>query len=948
MRKFFGFVILLFCFGYTSVSVNFSSDFLSKKTEFITPAASGDFKSDFETARDHINNGLYQEALPILLRLIKDDAGNYNLNFLIGYCYYNSEAEKNKALPYLEKAVVSTIADYNDNSAKERNAPVYAFFYLGATYHKLGKLDEALFNLEKFRSFLVSKTGKLINQKNFDIFNEVNLKIAQVKTAKNLILAPLRIEFVRIPLVNAGNYSSYGAQLTKDNNGMYYSRERLNEKLRGRSDMFLLRRTGQNWVRNEQAGQNLNGPYNDIFNSISPDGKFLLFSSDRKGVFNIFYSMMDNNKWSEPFDNLSINSNFNETYAVLSSDGSKIIFVSDRPGGFGGKDLYKTEKKADGSWTQPENMGFTLNTPFDEDAPYLSPDGNTLYFSSEGHSSMGGSDVFYSLFKNNMWLEPVNMGYPINSVSNDVYFKWFPENNLLTLSSNRKGGGNNYEILGARYIDSTRTGEVFMRITDVAAEDTSEALPEKIIAETPVSPVVKEAVKEETAELKDDYLSEKEIVQPGIKALADSIAKARQKKVSDSLTAVRIAQAKEEMSKKRQQDQAAASKVRQDSLAAAKERERKLAIQKAAAEKLRVAQLEKEKARKDSIAYAVKLEEENAILAEQKLAAEKKAEQNLAEENQAVKKQAEQQQAAEKLAAGEKAEQQQLLEKLVPGKEVVTKPEEKVVSDTEGQARLLQLETKYKRKVDSLLALKKQAEDALARCMEKEKEKSKLIVERQDKPDPMTATEKTGPLVTKPSRQSVKSSQPAGEEFPPCDPLTEDSRKIYTVQVGAGWMKIKYFSSIQDKRICYGPDGMARFIVGAFSSLDEAEEMADNLRMLGFSDAWIPELDDKRCKCSENELLVRANVLDEITPAGSGENTPRYTVQVGAGNMKVKYFKNLRQVRVCTGTDGMSRFIFGEFSNLDEATLVKDKIMKMGYWDAWIPLIDENRCGSSP
>ena len=229
---------------------------------------SNDYKSDFEQAKTLINANQYQEALDILLKLINQDPQNCNLNFLVGFCYYNIEAERNKALPYLENAILNTVSDYDDNSSKEKSAPVYAYFYLGKSYQWIGRLEAALMNFEKFRAFLVNKSDKLINQKNFDIFNDVNAAILQIKTAQQLVTNPLHVEFVKIPMINNSNYSCYGAQLCQNANAIYYSRERLNDKIRGKSDMFVLRKTGQNWVKNEQAGQNLNSPYNDVFNSV--------------------------------------------------------------------------------------------------------------------------------------------------------------------------------------------------------------------------------------------------------------------------------------------------------------------------------------------------------------------------------------------------------------------------------------------------------------------------------------------------------------------------------------------------------------------------------------------------------------------------------------------------------------------------------------------------------
>ncbi|MCX6271726.1 MAG: tetratricopeptide repeat protein [Bacteroidetes bacterium] len=923
--------------------------------------ASKDFKSDFDLAREYINNGQYTEATTILLRLIKDDPDNCNLNFLLGYCYYNIEAERNKALPYLQKAILNTRPDYNDNSSKERSAPVYAYYYLGLSYHWAGKLDEAMTHYEKFKEFLINKNGKLINQKNYEVYQELNLKMEQVKIARNLMANPLKIEFVKIPFVNSGAYSSYGAQLTNDENFMYYTRERIGEKVRGRSDMYILKRSGQNWVKNDQVGSNLNGPYNDIFDFISSEGKFLLFSSDRKGVFNIFYSMQDQNKWTEPYDNLSINSNYNETYAILSADGTKMLFVSDRPGGFGGKDIYKIEKKADGSWSQPENLGFTINTPLDEDTPWLSDDGTTLYFSSQGHSSMGGFDIFMSKFRNNMWLEPVNIGYPFNSVADDLYFKWVPKNNLALLTTNRKTGGNNYEIMAARYLDSTRVNEVFRSAKEPPPEDTTAAqqqtvTPEqrKVTADTTRQPVEievqkpdvgkdsirkKEQAERELKEETDRRMKEqaekvlKEETERRIKEQAerdklarqDSVARVRQKRVSDSLAAARTAQLKNEVQKKNMAEQVKAKK-KQDSIAAVREKERQLAIRKAIEEKKKQDQLQKEKLRNDSIELANKIAEEkaNRLKAQkekedqwrqQQLDKEKARTDSLAQANQSAEefanRQKEQKEKDEKLrqqqlekekshtdslAMADRIEEEKIkrqaeekqkeeiarqqtvtektrqdsLERLTIRLEEETRKTQQAVAEEKARQRELlhQKEKRDKEVADSLKLAGKKSEEAVQRQLALEKKEKELAVKKQKEiiqkavvKKPVIQPESPKPVAAKKKKEPSLSGYTPGPAFIPCD-TSETGAALYTVQVGAGWMKVKYFKSITDKRICYGPDGLARFIAGTFKTKAEAEEVAAQLRSLGFSDAWVPEIDNKRCPCPVKDLLVQNKVIE--------------------------------------------------------------------------------------
>jgi len=119
-----------------------------------------------------------------------------------------------------------------------------------------------------------------------------------------------------------------------------------------------------------------------------------------------------------------INSEYIETSACFTSNSDEFYFSSERPGGFGGKDIYCIKKLPDGRWALPYNLGKTINTAYDEDAPFLHPDGVTLYFSSKGHNTMGDYDVFKSMLdkETSQFSKPENLEYPINDVNNDIFF----------------------------------------------------------------------------------------------------------------------------------------------------------------------------------------------------------------------------------------------------------------------------------------------------------------------------------------------------------------------------------------------------------------------------------------------------------------------------------------------------------------------------------------------
>ncbi|MFQ3575852.1 MAG: OmpA family protein, partial [Cytophagales bacterium] len=144
----------------------------------------------------------------------------------------------------------------------------------------------------------------------------------------------------------------------------------------------------------------------------------------------------------------NINSPYWEPSCSVTPDEKTLYFSSNRPGGFGGRDIYVTQKIAGDEWTEPMNLGPEINTAYDEDAPFIHPDGKTLFFSSRGHQSMGGFDLFKSVldFKTKKWSNPENLGYPINTADDDVFYVWSPDGSKAYFSSIREEGFGDKDI----------------------------------------------------------------------------------------------------------------------------------------------------------------------------------------------------------------------------------------------------------------------------------------------------------------------------------------------------------------------------------------------------------------------------------------------------------------------------------------------------------------------
>jgi hypothetical protein len=177
--------------------------------------------------------------------------------------------------------------------------------------------------------------------------------------------------------------------------------------------------------------------------SVSPDERKIYVYQDITGAGDIYFSDLASSRFGElqHFKARNVNSKYWETHCTVTPDGMTMYFTSDRPGGFGGRDIYKVTKLPDGAWSAPQNLGPTINTAYDEESPFIAVDNKTLYFSSNGPKSIGGFDVFLTIKdKEGVGLTPINLGYPLNSCNDDLFYTTTVNGLKGYLTSFRKGG----------------------------------------------------------------------------------------------------------------------------------------------------------------------------------------------------------------------------------------------------------------------------------------------------------------------------------------------------------------------------------------------------------------------------------------------------------------------------------------------------------------------------
>jgi hypothetical protein len=353
----------------------------------------------------------YKEALPLYQLLLKIYPTNANYKYRIGQCYINTPGEKEKAVSYLEDAVKNINPKYKEGKFRETKAPYDALYYLANAYRINNQIDKALETYKLFR--------KNLNPEIYDS-TIVNMQIQSCLNARELMNEPLYIKENNISGTINESTSEFNPVVSDDENLLVFSRsEAFYDAI-----LFSTRSNG-NW----------NGPVNlnevlkvdkDLFpTSLSKDGKtlYLYSSADYDGI--IYRSRFENGNWSPIVKlNDNINTKYWESHATISHDDSRLYFTSNRKGTLGGLDIYVSKRDSTGEWGAAENLGPVINTPYNEESPFLSQDDKTIFFSSRGHFNMGGYDIFYStMLDNGQWSVPLNVGFPLNSTDDDVFFK---------------------------------------------------------------------------------------------------------------------------------------------------------------------------------------------------------------------------------------------------------------------------------------------------------------------------------------------------------------------------------------------------------------------------------------------------------------------------------------------------------------------------------------------
>ena len=397
-----------------------------------------DYKT-LEYADIDMEIGDFKRAVEAYLEVLPKDSMNSQLMLKIGICHFslrNHEA----ARPYLEKA--------------SKAGEMEALYYLGQVYHLEGLLDEGIAAYLEYKSY-----GDAVQQP----VENVDRLIEQSRYAGELMGRPVKADILNIGTSINTKYHEYVPLVYGADEALYFTSRRPGSSgglkdHRGDffEDVYYSEMKYGFWQQPEQIGEQINSPTHDACVGLSSDGQTLFIYRTSEDVISgdLYESVMKDDGWG-PLVKLGsdINSEHIETSACISSDDRTLYFSSNRPGGFGGMDIYRVIKLPNGDWSKAINLGPHINTSYDEDSPFIHNDNKTLYFISKGHKSMGGFDIFRSVLGDDgHWSDPVNIGYPINSLSDDMNFVMSADKQTGYYSSSTKGGQGGQDIYKINFI----------------------------------------------------------------------------------------------------------------------------------------------------------------------------------------------------------------------------------------------------------------------------------------------------------------------------------------------------------------------------------------------------------------------------------------------------------------------------------------------------------------
>lgn len=432
-----------------------------------------------EKITDLLQMGNYKAAIPLYQKLIAKNPNNFEFKYQLGKCLLITHGSTSETVRLFETSVPKL----------KPNPDVY--YYMGQAYQHQSQFDKAMEAYNKAKS--VATKFQLTN---------IERQIETCLHAKELIKYPVNVSFVNLGSPVNSEFPDYYPITPADESFLIYTSRRA-EKPTSRpemdgyfpSDIYTATPKDGKWIEPKSIGTHINTKYDEQAVGISPDGKKLTVYIDHIDSLGNLY-ITEPNKQGTGFKKIErldakINEGF-ETTGTMNDAGDVFVFASKRKDGAGEKDLYIIRKLSNGKWAKPQDLGENINTIYNEDFPHLSQDGNTLYFASEGHSSMGGYDLFKSEWNENQkaWSDPQNLGYPINDTYDNENISFVSDGAYAYVSAIKDGGYGDRDIYKIKfnevdtryciitgYVKTSDSSDVSIKISILASKpDTKEVL----------------------------------------------------------------------------------------------------------------------------------------------------------------------------------------------------------------------------------------------------------------------------------------------------------------------------------------------------------------------------------------------------------------------------------------------------------------------------------------
>jgi len=376
-------------------------------------AQRGNYSTNSKKAISHFEDALsaYQKRNPenaktALLKALKADANFYEANVFLAEILIDLK-EYDEAIAHMKKAITIDA---------EKQPRVY--YRLANVLVMTSKFNEAIPLYEKFLSYIDQPP---------ELLKEAEYKLASAEFSAEAIKNPVKFNPINMGENINSEFDEYYPALTVDNSQLYFTRMRKADEFsktmsKFEEDFYISYKENGIWSKARPLGPPLNTHYNEGVQSISPDGRTIIFTACNKddsfGSCDLYISEKIGGKWQKPQNiGSNINSKAWESQPTVSSDGSLLIFTRRNQGKEEKYNLWYSKKDENGEWHLAKKMNSIINTDGDENSPYLHPSGKVLYFSSNRHPGMGGFDLFKSdLQDDGTWGKPINLGYPINTI----------------------------------------------------------------------------------------------------------------------------------------------------------------------------------------------------------------------------------------------------------------------------------------------------------------------------------------------------------------------------------------------------------------------------------------------------------------------------------------------------------------------------------------------------